>query len=187
MTTISPIPIPPLWTNQQVTLYHGTIQAFLPSILAGIDLDHGRTHTDFGQGFYTTTWLRQAQTRAWQLAENRKSPPVVVRFDVDREVLATLDSLWFVCGSFTADDFWSLVYHCRSGHPDHGRASNNGWYDLVVGPVVASWKQRLVFAESDQISFHTSRAGQLLDSSAHHRHHGLGSLARGSRQLHPSA
>ena len=165
MTTISPIPIPPLWTNQQVTLYHGTIQAFLPSILAGIDLDHGRTHTDFGQGFYTTTWLRQAQTRAWQLAENRKSPPVVVRFDVDREVLATLDSLWFVCGSFTADDFWSLVYHCRSGHPDHGRASNNGWYDLVVGPVVASWKQRLVFAESDQISFHTSRAGQLLEAS----------------------
>lgn len=147
-----------------MTLYHGTVQAFLPSILTAIDLDQGRTHTDFGQGFYTTTWLRQAQSMAWRLAENRKSPPVVVRFDVDRESLAELDSLWFVCGSFTVDDFWSLVYHCRGGHANHGRTANNGWYDLVIGPVVASWKQRLVIAESDQISFHTARAVRVLET-----------------------
>lgn len=165
VTTTPPIPAPPRWTNQRVTLYHGTVQAFLPAILAGIDLDQGRTHTDFGRGFYTTTWLRQAQSRAWRLSENRKSPPVVVRFDVDREALSALDSLWFVCGSFTADDFWSLVYHCRSGHAHHGRLGNHGWYDLVVGPVVASWKQRLVFAESDQISFHTARAVRVLEAS----------------------
>src|SRR5712664_3432022 len=76
MATTPRMPVPPRWTNQQVTLYHGTVQAFLPSILAGIDLDQGRTHTDFGRGFYTTTWLRQAQSMAWRLAENRKSPPV---------------------------------------------------------------------------------------------------------------
>jgi hypothetical protein len=154
-----------LWTNQRVTLYHGTVQASLPAIMAGIDLSRGRPHTDFGQGFYTTTWLRQAQSMAWRLAESRSSPPVVVRFDADREALASLDCLWFVCGSFTADDFWSLVYHCRSGRAGHGRRRNSGWYDLVAGPVVASWKQRLVFAESDQISFHTPRAARVLAAS----------------------
>ncbi len=55
-----------------------------------------------------------------------------------------------------------MVYYCRTGKLAHGRGGNDGWYDLVVGPVVASWKQRLIFAESDQISFHTSRAVQLL-------------------------
>jgi len=165
MATAPPLPAPPLWTNQRICLYHGTVQAHLPSILGGIDLQQGRPYTDFGRGFYATTWLRQAQSMAWRLAESRNSPPVVIRFDVDREELAMLDSLWFVCGSFTADDFWSLVFHCRSGRAGHGRVGNDGWYDLVVGPVVASWKQRLVFAESDQISFHTSRAVQVLAAS----------------------
>ena len=90
---------------------------------------------------------------------------MVIRFDIDREALALLDSLWFVCGTFAAEDFWSLVYHCRSGQTDHGRATNNGWYDLAIGPVVASWKQRLVFAEADQISFHTARAVRVLEAS----------------------
>ncbi len=103
--TTPPIVDPPLWTNQRISLYHGTIQAHLPSLLTEIDLSQGRERTDFGQGFYTTTWLRQAQSMAWRLAEYRKSPPVVVQYDVDREALASLDSLWFVCGSFTAEDF----------------------------------------------------------------------------------
>jgi hypothetical protein len=50
---------PGQWTNQDLRLYHGTVDLMVSSILAGIRLDRGRVHTDFGQGFYTTTHQRQ--------------------------------------------------------------------------------------------------------------------------------
>lgn len=162
MTTASPLGTPPSWTNQPVTLYHGTIQTHLGSLRAGIDLRQGRARTDFGQGFYTTTWLEQAQLRPWQLSLRQGGRPIVLRFDVDREALARLDCLCFVRGGLRVEDFWSFVHHCRSGLIGHGRGSSNDWYDLVVGPLVASWKQRLIVADADQISFHTARAARLL-------------------------
>jgi hypothetical protein len=161
----SPLGVLPQWTNPRVTLYHGTVQAFTPSLQAGIDPGQGRRRTDFGQGFYTTTWLEQAQLRAWQLSLRRGGTPVVLRFDVDREAIATLDCLWFVRGSLAVTDFWSFVHHCRDGGATHGRTTNDGWYDVVAGPLVASWKQRLVVADADQISFHTPRAARGLDAS----------------------
>lgn len=159
---------PPAWTNPQISLYHGTIEAAVPSILAGIDVRQGRPHTDFGQGFYTTTWLQQAQLRAWQLSVRRGSAAVVIQFDVDRDALAMLDTLWFIRGGFVVVDFWSLVHHCRSGRGNHARTVNNGWYDVVVGPLVASWKQRLIVADADQMSFHTARAASVLNASRSH-------------------
>jgi hypothetical protein len=165
MTVRSPLgPLPP-WTNQRVTLYHGTVQTHAPSILAGIDTRQSRARTDFGQGFYATTWLEQAQLRAWQLSQRQSGVPVVLQFDVDREALAALECLWFVRGGLAVQDFWSLAHHCRSGFEGHGRSVNDGWYDLIVGPLVASWKQRLVVADADQISFHTARAAHALDTS----------------------
>ena len=109
--------------------------------------------------------MEQAQLRAWQLSVRRGTAPVVLRFDVDREALAALDCLWFVRGGLQVDDFWSLVHHCRSGVAGHGRSPSNGWYDLVVGPLVASWKQRLMVADADQISFHTPGAVHVLQAS----------------------
>jgi hypothetical protein len=155
----------PQWTNPRVTLYHGTVQAYAPSLQAGIDLSQGRRRTDFGQGFYTTTWLEQAQLRAWQLSLRQGGTPVVVQFEVEREATATLDCLWFVRGGLTVTDFWSFVHHCRGGGAAHGRSTHDGWYDVVVGPLVASWKQRLVVADADQISIHTPRAARVLDAS----------------------
>src|SRR5205085_11816557 len=137
---LSPLGALPPWTNQQITLYHGTVEAHVSSLLTGIHVGQGRARTDFGQGFYTTTWLEQAQIRAWQLSIRQGSRPVVLLFAVDREALATLDCLWFVRGELRVADFWSLVHHCRSGGAGHGRGINDGWYDLVVGPLVASWK-----------------------------------------------
>jgi len=90
---------------------------------------------------------------------------VVLRFDVDREAIAPLDCLWFVRGGLAVTDFWSFVHHCRDGGATHGRTTNDGWYDVVAGPLVASWKQRLVVADADQISFHTPRAARVLDAS----------------------
>jgi hypothetical protein len=54
---------PSNWTNQLLTLYHGTLNTHVPSILAGVNVNRGRAHTDFGKGFYTTTV--ETQARAW--------------------------------------------------------------------------------------------------------------------------
>ena len=167
--TISPF-VPALWTNQTITLFHGTIEASVNSILNHIDVAKGKANRDFGRGFYTTTVLRQGQSWAWQQAQRQtgsfpKPLPAIVAFDVERSALAQLDLLWFVRGSYEASDFWSFVFHCRQGTSDHCRNDNQEWYDVVVGPVSASWKQRLAIYDADQISFHTQRAAALLDAS----------------------
>jgi hypothetical protein len=157
----------PPWTNQRLILFHGTLSVHAATIVSsGVNVTLGRPYTDFGQGFYTTTVEQQARSWAWQLSLRRRGTfPAVVRFDVDRDQLASLQSLWFVRGSFNADDYWSLVFHCRRGGAAHGRAVNNGWYDIVVGPVAASWRTRLTIHDADQISFHTPPAAALLDAS----------------------
>src|SRR5438046_2187451 len=159
-----PAPLP--WTNQVLTLYHGTVDADVQSILREVKAHLGRAHTDFGQGFYTTTIERQARSWAWQLSRRRSGTrPAVIRFDVDRENLAQLECLWFVRGSVEADDFWSLVHHCRTGGIAHNRIASQGWYDVVSGPVAASWRRRITILDADQVSFHTVRAVQALDAS----------------------
>ena len=166
MATVPPLFIPSRWTNQNLTLYHGTVDVHVPSILAGVNVYQGRAHTDFGRGFYTTTVERQAQAWAWQLSQ--RSPgtlPATMRFEVDRDHLTDLQCLWFVRGSFDADAFWSFVFHCRTGVGNHARATHQGWYDVVIGPVAASWRQRLTIYDADQVSFHTVRAAHLLNNS----------------------
>jgi hypothetical protein len=168
----APSSFPPTnWTNQHLTLYHGTLDAHVASILAGVNVNRGRAHTDFGKGFYTTTVEIQARAWAWQLSQRSSGTlPAVIRFDVDRDRLAALECLWFVRGSFNADDFWSLVSPCRRGRSQHARpthpsTTHQGWYDVVIGPVAASWRQRLSIYDADQISFHTPGAANLLNSS----------------------
>ena len=166
----SPPYTPTTWTNQLLTLYHGTIDSSVTPILTGINVSLGSPNTDFGQGFYTTTVLRQAHTWAWERSLLMGgSTPAVIQFDVDRDALAGLETLYFVLGNYSADDFWSLVFHCRTGKPPHARMIAGGRYDVVVGPVAASWKQQLLIADTDQISFHTPKAAAVLDSSAKRR------------------
>lgn len=166
MAAVSPPSTPSIWTNHPLALYHGTVDRYVSSILSGIDVRKGRAHTDFGQGFYTTTVERQALSWAWQLS--RRLPgtlPAVIRFDVNRGDLADLESLWFVRGNFDAHDFWSLVFHCRTGGGPHGRVGIQDWYDVVIGPVAASWRQRQTIYDADQVSFHTVKAANLLNAS----------------------
>ncbi len=177
MISTSPaFPSPPPWSSQDIILYHGTIQHWYTSIMSAIGVMVGRTSVDFGQGFYTTTVLTQAQSWAWEMARKSKlkgaaANPIVFQFTVHREDLAGLDSLWFVRGTTDSQDFWSLVTHCRSGGADHARPhgggqSRPGWYDIVIGPVTASWRQRLCLLDCDQISFHSQAAAGVLDASA---------------------
>jgi hypothetical protein len=167
-----PPPPPPLasWTNQAIVLYHGTLDLHVASIRTAVTVLLGRSHTDFGQGFYTTTVENQARLWAWQLALRKGTihpgcRAAVVRFDVPRDDLAGLDAVWFVRGLPDATDFWSLVSHCRTGGATHGRAAAPGWYDVAIGPVAASWRRRIAFPDMDQISFHTPKAAGILDTS----------------------
>ena len=164
---IAPPAFPPsTWTNQLLPLYHGTLDIHVLSILTRVHVHQGRAHADFGQGFYTTTVERQAYAWAWQLSQRAPGTlPAVIRFDVDRNRLAALQCIGFVRGSFDADDFWSLIFHCRRGGGTHARTTNDGWYDVAIGPVATSWRRRLTIHDADQVSFHTSRAAMLLNNS----------------------
>ena len=157
---------PPYWTNQDIVLYHGTVDRFvLPLTSGGVVSSIGKPGTDFGPGFYTTTVLTQAQMWAYQLSASRAgTAPAVVEFTISREALATLQTLAFVRGDFQAEDFWSFVHHCRKGATDHGRIPPQRYYDVVYGPVAAFWNQRMTIAAADQISFHTPAADTLLNS-----------------------
>lgn len=149
-------------------LWHGCMDSDRINITNnGIDLSFCRPNVDFGRGFYTTTLRRQAEQWAWQrhFEQQQTSPPVVLEFLVSRRRLARLLSLFFVNGDYDSCDYWSLVQHCRQSTPQlvrHHRGPQNGWYDVVSGPVAAMWRQRVAMAGADQVSFHTTQAVKLL-------------------------
>ena len=159
--------IPSSWQNQNIILYHGTIEIHVASILNRIDVNKGSPYSDFGRGFYTTTIERQASSWAWQISRQIPgSSPAVIQFEVNRDALSALECLCFVRGSFDAEDFWSFVFHCRRGNTGHQRTTGKDiWYDVVIGPVAAFWNQRLVLSDSDQFGFHTDDAADLLNQS----------------------
>ena len=169
----NPVIYPPaIWANPNIVVYHGTLDPFVSSIVKGpIRTSVGRTHTDFGPGFYTTTLLRQEHTWGAQIAASRPGTrPAVVELQISRSELAMLQTLAFIRGDFHADDFWSLVHYCRNGATDHGRAAPLApYYDVVYGPVAAFWNQRMRIADADQISFHTAAAEAVLNNSARRR------------------
>jgi hypothetical protein len=150
-------------------VFHGTdtaqlaaYQPFAHSILGGfrVQLSLCQPATDFGQGFYVTTWEHQA--RQWANNRARKTlltaaaRAVVLSFSISRDRLAELESLVFVRPT---DDYWDLISDCRLGFPAHQRTHprRNPAYDVVYGPV-SLWEQRLVIYNADQISFHTDDA-----------------------------
>ncbi len=157
---------PSTWINQDLVLFHGTIDRFEASILTDIDVSKGLWERDFGRGFYMTTSLAQARAWAWRTSQRYPgSLPSIVSVTVDRDSLAKLESLSFVRGAVDAHDYWSFVRGCRTPGADHGRSIKQGWYDVVVGPVSRDWRMLDAFPDADQFSFHTRRAANLLNRS----------------------
>lgn len=152
------------WSCQNITLYHGTLGIHVESILNRVDLGRSGPIKDFGRGFYTTTGRTQAEHWAHILAEGRNGGrPAIVRFELSREELSHLDILFFVRGDRDAFDFWSLVKFCRNGSTTHF-PSGHGWFDVVAGPVTGNWRKQTIIPGSDQISFHTASAVNLLNA-----------------------
>jgi Protein of unknown function (DUF3990) len=156
----------PKWLNKNLFVYHGTDSGSIAAatIATGailpfaVNLALCRPNTDFGQGFYVTTRLHQAQQWANTRVISLPNPSlfaVVIRFELDRNWLASLQTLGFVRPT---RDFWDLVTDCRQGFPPHQRVPPNQTpYDLVFGPVTL-WPQTLIINDCDQLSFHTRRA-----------------------------
>src|SRR5687767_7918377 len=114
MASPRPSNIPPIWENQDLVLYHGTLKRFAEAIIQnGIDLSKSQAKRDFGLGFYTTTILYQAEDWAWQALHGKNAladdVPAVLRYQVQRESLAKLESLWFIDAQRSNEDFWSFI------------------------------------------------------------------------------
>ena len=158
----------PQWNNPPLRVFYGTdsfsIATALPAAGAplptfAVNLAMCRPFSDFGQGFYTTTRLHQA--RQWANKRVLNFSPrtglfaIVIRFDLDRDWLAGLDTLAFVR---PIRDFWSLVTDSYAGFTAHQRLPPSPTpYDVVYGPVTL-WTQTLVINDCDQVSFHSQRA-----------------------------
>ena len=165
MPIIGHLAIPP-WGNQDLVVFHGTNSLHQASILAAVNVSLGRTRTDFGRGFYTTTDLPQARAWAGRIsARVPSSSPAIVQLTLSRDELAKLKSVWFARANMSALDYWSLVTYCRAGAPSHARLIPPGWYDVAVGPLAASTQRRAYYRDSDQISFHTTAAEIVLNAS----------------------
>src|ERR1035441_5609605 len=81
----------PTWNNPRIELYHGTNEAFALDVKnIGVDTSVGRPNTDFGTGFYTTTYLLQAQEWAEDVVRRRGGVPAVVKLTVDRLALRSM-------------------------------------------------------------------------------------------------
>ena len=118
--------VPAEWENQDIILYHGTALRYAESIAnTGVDVNKGSPFTDFGRGFYATTDLLQAKKWDFKLVQsNMNDEPSVLKYIVERDVLAQFDVLWFTSSQTEIENFWSLVFHCRQGNTDHKRNRN---------------------------------------------------------------
>jgi hypothetical protein len=155
----------PAWANPPITLYHGTLLSHAEAIAhTGVDPSKGRALTDFGRGFYATTDERAAWEWSNRKVERLGGEPSIVRMVVDRRALSRLDSIVFIRGSASAGEYWTFVRHCRAGMP-HDPATG-GYYDVAYGPVAKVWsidRKSAVWADYDQISFHTRAAQDILN------------------------
>lgn len=162
------------WSNGSLVLYHGTTNIAASAIIEqsgsgfhSIDLSLCSPNADFGQGFYLTTVLIQAED--WADRKYRNSPrktkeitnAVVLKFEIDRNHLASLLSLCFVTDSSNSD-YRDFVEHCRNQVGTHLLYGSRN-YDIVFGPVTL-WPQRLVIKDADQMSFHTETSLKILST-----------------------
>ena len=155
----------PPWSNPDLELFHGTTVSSAQQIMTlGVDVTRSRPDCDFGTGFYCTTVERLARARASDRASIRNEAPSVIKLSVPRMGLAALSGLSFVRGEREARDFWSLVHFFRNGL---AQTSGVGLatlfpYDVVFGPIVL-WRSQQPMPRSDQVSFHTPAAEDLLN------------------------
>lgn len=132
--------------NQTITLYHATSAENTANILEnGIDLSKGRENLDFGQGFYLTNDLTQAQD--W--IDNRfNGEGAILVFQVKEGIFNGYKGKSFKGNS---KDWRQFVYNNRNAFAPHN-------YDYVEGPYLSNPKFKKNIekyqAKGHQISIH---------------------------------
>lgn len=118
-------------------IYHGTDISSVPSIEREINLHHNpRRRPDFSTGFYTTANYKQAKDWAefkGAFSDNSICGSVV-SFQVDREKLNTLNSLFFL----EVDEHWArfILANRSKKFPNEETLHNrDAKFDLVYGPL----------------------------------------------------
>jgi hypothetical protein len=158
-----------VWSNQSITLYHGTHTIAKANILRmkEFDLARCRADTDFGTGMYTTTnkvqaeeWARRAAFRVNRRTRGTDAKPHVMEFAVAPEQIAKFQSIFFIRST---SEYWELVRHCRD-EQHHSRTGPTHWYDLAAG-LVANTDLLSTIEGYDQLSFHTPEACAVLYNS----------------------
>ena len=146
-------------------LYHGSIYKVKHPIAA-----KGRTNTDFGKGFYTTTNFQQAQKWALrkQTAGGEKAKAIISIYEVDDDLLGK-DKYNIKCFENPDKEWLSFVISCRNSIAHE--------HDIVFGAVandniyltITMFESGLLSAEEtikrlkvneifNQISFHSNIA-----------------------------
>lgn len=105
-----------------ITVYHGGVEK-IESPLAKI----GRKNLDFGQGFYITRRLQQAQEWADRTARQRLSSPVINVYELDIDAIKA-GFRYLVFENYDAE-WLHFIVACRSGYD----AANE--YDYIEGGV----------------------------------------------------
>ena len=103
-------------------LYHGGTEAVMHP-----DCKKGRPDLDFGQGFYVTLLLDQAEGFARRKARDRKSKPVISVYEFDYE--AAIEDCVYLNFEFYDEAWLDFVVASRNGMKPWAN------YDIVEGGV----------------------------------------------------
>jgi hypothetical protein len=126
------------WANGPLVLYHGTDDRSAQNIMQnGVDLNYCKALSDFGRGFYLTTWLHQAKNwanvrcrRLRRSAPTRPPIATVLSYAIDRAEIARPEVLVFISEG-SNPDYWDLVEHCRLGRSGGHLLRRGSYYDVV--------------------------------------------------------
>ena len=100
-------------------IYHGSYLE-----IAKPDIMHSRLNVDFGQGFYTTPLLEQAEKWCGKF-KRRGQPGIISRYSFNEDALNELKVLKFDSYS---EEWLDLILTCRGGRDTLG-------YDIIIGGV----------------------------------------------------
>lgn len=101
-------------------VYHGTTMEIQKP-----DIKHSKAHLDFGEGFYTTTFLKQAERWAYRKGMRLSKPAIVNVYEIG-------DMSGYRVKKFedTDREWLQFVVDCRNGKDIYKD------YDAVIGNVV---------------------------------------------------
>lgn len=106
-------------------LYHGTNACF-----EKIDLNKSKPNKDFGQGFYLSDNLQQAQNMASSRIELAGGEPVVMKYSFDESLLTSNELRILRFDGYTED--WARFIIANRNNDTDKPAHN---YDIVIGPI----------------------------------------------------